>query len=118
MSWKRKDGSDVPGLSFGDPENPTVVVIQEWWGLDDSVKAHAKLIADRGYHAVVPDLYRGEVGVEVTNTGTAALRCVVHWRSVPVALVVCIRAVARHNWISPYERENASELRSCCVWMA
>jgi len=64
VSWARTDGTTVPGLSFGDTENPGVVVVQEWWGLDDSVKAHAQHIADMGYHAVVPDLYRGTIGVE------------------------------------------------------
>jgi carboxymethylenebutenolidase len=40
---------------------PGVVVIQEWWGLTDWIKDNAKRLADEGYVALAPDLYRGKV---------------------------------------------------------
>jgi carboxymethylenebutenolidase len=40
---------------------PAVVVIQEWWGLDDWVKDQARALAKQGYVALAPDLYRGKV---------------------------------------------------------
>jgi carboxymethylenebutenolidase len=40
---------------------PGVVVIQEWWGLTDWIKDNAKRLADQGYVALAPDLYRGKV---------------------------------------------------------
>jgi carboxymethylenebutenolidase len=40
---------------------PAVVVIQEWWGLNDWVKDQAKRLAEQGYVALAPDLYRGKV---------------------------------------------------------
>jgi carboxymethylenebutenolidase len=40
---------------------PAVVVIQEWWGLNDWVKDQAKRLAAQGYIALAPDLYRGKV---------------------------------------------------------
>jgi carboxymethylenebutenolidase len=40
---------------------PAVVVIQEWWGLDDWVKAQARALAREGYVALAVDLYRGKV---------------------------------------------------------
>ncbi|MEZ5399516.1 MAG: dienelactone hydrolase family protein [Bryobacteraceae bacterium] len=43
---------------------PGVVVIQEWWGLNDQIKGVAQRFADAGYRALVPDLYRGKVGVD------------------------------------------------------
>ncbi|HEY6555047.1 MAG TPA: dienelactone hydrolase family protein [Vicinamibacteria bacterium] len=38
-----------------------VLVIQEWWGLDDHIKDVADRLAARGYHALAPDLYHGAV---------------------------------------------------------
>ncbi len=43
---------------------PAVVVIQEWWGLTDWVKASADRIAGMGFVAIAPDLYRGQVATE------------------------------------------------------
>ncbi|MCZ6544695.1 MAG: dienelactone hydrolase family protein [Chloroflexi bacterium] len=43
---------------------PGVVVIQEWWGLNDNIKDIANRIAAEGYVAVAPDLYHGEVADE------------------------------------------------------
>jgi len=40
---------------------PAVVVIQEWWGLNDWVKDQARALAKEGYAALAPDLYRGKV---------------------------------------------------------
>ena len=48
----------VPG---GSGKKPAIVVIQEWWGLNDFIKAKADGFAARGYVAFAPDLYRGKV---------------------------------------------------------
>ena len=36
-----------------------VVVIQEWWGVDDWIKEQTARFASQGYVALAPDLYRG-----------------------------------------------------------
>jgi carboxymethylenebutenolidase len=38
-----------------------VLVIQEWWGLDDHIRDVTDRFADAGFVALAPDLYRGEV---------------------------------------------------------
>jgi len=38
---------------------PALVVIHEWWGLNDEVKAEADKFATQGYVALAVDLYRG-----------------------------------------------------------
>jgi carboxymethylenebutenolidase len=43
---------------------PAIVVIQEWWGLNDWVKSVVDRFAAAGYVAIAPDLYRGEVATE------------------------------------------------------
>jgi carboxymethylenebutenolidase len=40
---------------------PAVIVIQEWWGLNDWVKDQARALAKDGYAALAVDLYRGKV---------------------------------------------------------
>jgi carboxymethylenebutenolidase len=67
IEYKRPDGSSVSGYLV-EPANsehaPGVVVIQEWWGLDDEVKSVADRLAKAGYRALVPDLYRGKLALE------------------------------------------------------
>lgn len=40
---------------------PALVVIHEWWGLNDWVKDEASKLAEQGYVALAIDLYRGKV---------------------------------------------------------
>src|SRR5512140_740995 len=40
---------------------PALVVIHEWWGLNDWVKDQATKLADQGYVTLAVDLYRGKV---------------------------------------------------------
>ena len=40
---------------------PAVVVIIEWWGLNDQIKGVADRLAGAGFAALVPDLYYGHV---------------------------------------------------------
>ena len=45
----------------GSGKNPAIVVIHEWWGLNDWVKGKADEFAKQGYVALAVDLYRGKV---------------------------------------------------------
>jgi carboxymethylenebutenolidase len=40
---------------------PALVVIHEWWGLNDWVKEQAQKLSDQGYVTLAIDLYRGHV---------------------------------------------------------
>ena len=40
---------------------PGIIVIQEWWGLNDNIRAMARQLAGAGYNALAVDLYGGEV---------------------------------------------------------
>ncbi|HUO26754.1 MAG TPA: dienelactone hydrolase family protein [Candidatus Aquilonibacter sp.] len=40
---------------------PAIIVIHEWWGLNDWVKEQATKLSDQGYVALAIDLYRGKV---------------------------------------------------------
>ncbi len=54
----------VSGILYtpqGNGPFPALVVIHEWWGLNDWVKDEASKLADQGYAALAIDLYRGKV---------------------------------------------------------
>jgi len=64
MEFKRPDGKTCPGY-LATPKAgagaPGFVCIQEWWGLNAQIKKTADRLAEQGYRALVPDLYRGKV---------------------------------------------------------
>src|SRR3954467_6729728 len=70
IEYKRPDGKTVKGY-LAEPaagaKAPGMVVIQEWWGLNDQIKGVADKLAKAGYRALVPDLYRGKVALEANE---------------------------------------------------
>jgi carboxymethylenebutenolidase len=40
---------------------PAVLVVHEWWGVNDDIRDHCRSLASAGFLAVAVDLYRGEV---------------------------------------------------------
>jgi carboxymethylenebutenolidase len=64
VSYKSGDET-VNGILYA-PANakgklPALVVIHEWWGLNDWIKEQASKFADQGYVTLAIDLYRGKV---------------------------------------------------------
>jgi len=47
-------------LPSGSGKHPAIIVIHEWWGLNDWVKKQAEKYAQQGYVALAVDLYRGQ----------------------------------------------------------
>lgn len=43
---------------------PAIVIIHEWWGLNDWVKQQAQMFAEHGYVTLAVDLYRGKVATD------------------------------------------------------
>lgn len=65
IHFTRPDGQSVPGfLVQAAAPKGAVVVIQEWWGLNDQIRGVARRFAQAGFTALVPDLYRGQSTVE------------------------------------------------------
>src|ERR1700756_2730659 len=63
VSYKSGDET-VKGILYtpeGKGPFPGIVVIHEWWGLNDWVKEQAAKLAGEGYAALAIDLYRGKV---------------------------------------------------------
>ena len=67
VSFNRPDGKSVNGYLAEAPtasKAPALVVIQEWWGLNDQIRGVADKVAKAGYRALVPDLYRGKTAAD------------------------------------------------------
>jgi carboxymethylenebutenolidase len=59
----KSNGHNATGYLVKPPSGsgPGVLVIQEWWGLDDDLKKMADKLAAAGFVALAPDLYHGQV---------------------------------------------------------
>lgn len=66
IEFKRPDGNTASGY-YAEPARsgaPGIVVIQEWWGLNDQIKRVGKQWTDAGYRVLIPDLYRGDKALD------------------------------------------------------
>jgi len=67
VTFKRPDGQSLSGYLAESKQAagaPAIVVIQEWWGINEQIRGVADRLACAGYAALVPDLYRGKATVE------------------------------------------------------
>lgn len=70
ITYSRPDGGECSAYyaePAAGPTAPGVVVIQEWWGLNDQIRGVAGRLAEAGYRVLVPDLYRGKVGLDAAE---------------------------------------------------
>ncbi|RJQ22472.1 dienelactone hydrolase family protein [Candidatus Woesearchaeota archaeon] len=66
-------GEDFSGYLVTPPEpgrHPGVILIHEWWGLNDHIKETAEKLATEGYIVLAVDLYNGNVATERTDAQT------------------------------------------------
>ncbi|MFW6175480.1 MAG: dienelactone hydrolase family protein [Acidobacteriota bacterium] len=65
VTFATVEGGDVTGY-LAEPAGasdslPAVVVIHEWWGLNDNIRTMTRRLAGHGYAALAVDLYGGQV---------------------------------------------------------
>jgi len=59
-------GDGLFGYEVGTKTAPAILVVQEWWGVNDTIKEHAAYLSKQlGARCLIPDLYKGTVGVTV-----------------------------------------------------
>ena len=67
VTYPDRDGEVLSGYlarpSSGEPA-PVVIVIQEWWGLNEHIMDVTRRFAQAGFVALAPDLYKGAVATE------------------------------------------------------
>jgi len=66
-----RDGTTISGYLQLPPQGrgPGLIVIQEWWGLDDHMVSVVDRFAAEGFVALAPDLYGGRVTHGVDEAG-------------------------------------------------
>lgn len=72
VTFQAKSGAMASGdleEPKGSDRAPAVVVIQEWWGLNDHVRSLVHRLAQAGFVALAPDLYHGTVTKDPDQAG-------------------------------------------------
>ena len=68
LGFETTNGASTAYAAFPDAGNgKAVVVIHEWWGLNDHVKNIANRYAAEGFVAIAPDLYRGTIATNAED---------------------------------------------------
>jgi fructose-bisphosphate aldolase, class I len=63
VSFSAPGGAEIKGQIArpkGGAKAPTIVLIQEWWGVNDHIESLLDRLADAGFIALAPDLYHGK----------------------------------------------------------
>ena len=131
ITYQRPDGNSVEAY-LAEPENlsntPGIVVIQEWWGLNDQIKGVADRLAKAGYRALVPDLYRGKMALEANeaehlmndlNFGDAAgqdIRGAVQYLKASGSAKVAVTGFCMGGALTVLSACNVPELDATVVW--
>ena len=71
-SFKAKSGGEASGeiaLPAGEGKAPAVVLLQEWWGVNDHIRSLLGRLAEAGFIAFAPDLYHGKVARDAETAG-------------------------------------------------
>ena len=65
IEFARPDGGRTKGyLASAGVGKPGVIVIQEWWGLNDQICGVADRFAKSGFTALAPDLFAGRLATD------------------------------------------------------
>jgi len=68
---KISETDELPGYLSSNSKDSTsgVVVVQEWWGMNESIRKTVDFVASQGFQAMIPDLYRGKVAKDRESAG-------------------------------------------------
>jgi len=70
LSFDTANGATTAYVAKPDSANgKAVILIQEWWGLNEHIKDIANRYADEGFTAIAPDLYRGKLAANPQEAG-------------------------------------------------
>ncbi|MGM0546241.1 MAG: dienelactone hydrolase family protein [Bacteroidota bacterium] len=75
VQYATVNGEEITGYLATSEENteaPGVIVIHEWWGLNDNIRMMTDKLAGEGYTALAVDLYNGKVAESPDSAGTYA----------------------------------------------
>jgi carboxymethylenebutenolidase len=71
LQFNTANGASSAYVAQPDEANgKAVILIHEWWGLNDHIKDIANRYAAEGFTAIAPDLYRGKVTTDKEEAGS------------------------------------------------
>ncbi|MEM6782678.1 MAG: dienelactone hydrolase family protein [Bacteroidota bacterium] len=76
----------------GEASMPGLIVIHEWWGLNDNIRGQARRLANEGYRVLAVDLYGGSA----SETVEGARALMTEAMSQPDAVVANLASAAAH----------------------
>ncbi|CAB4383534.1 unnamed protein product [Rhizophagus irregularis] len=77
-------------------KNSAILVLQEWWGINEQIKIHAQRIADNtNTLTVVPDLYKGKLGL--SQEEASHLMTNLDWKHALVELESLVDSLNKEN---------------------
>lgn len=94
-----------------------VILIQEWWGLNDHIKDIAGRYADEGFVCIAPDLYRGRVATNADDASKMMHELAIEDGLDTIKCVIDAAAKAygiSHFGITGYCMGGTFALRSAC----
>jgi carboxymethylenebutenolidase len=72
VEFKAKSGAAASGeiaLPEGTSKAPALVLLQEWWGLNDHIRSLVDRFAAAGFVTLAPDLYHGKITKDAGEAG-------------------------------------------------
>lgn len=72
LATEKTSGSDLSGAlaePSGTGKAPSLVLMQEWWGINDHIRSIADRLAAEGFLVVAPDLFHGKTAKDATEAG-------------------------------------------------
>lgn len=70
LSFDTANGATTAYVAMPETSNgKAVILIQEWWGLNEHIKDIARRYAAEGFMAIAPDLYRGKIAANPQEAG-------------------------------------------------
>lgn len=70
LNFNTANGETTAYVAAPDEANgKAVILIQEWWGLNEHIKDIARRYAEEGFTAIAPDLYRGKLAKNPQEAG-------------------------------------------------
>lgn len=72
FEFKAKSGASASGelaVPGGLGKAPGLVLVQEWWGVNDHIRSLADRLAAAGFLTLAPDLYHGKVTKDANEAG-------------------------------------------------
>jgi carboxymethylenebutenolidase len=112
-------GDTTAFAAFPDDSNgKAVIVVQEWWGLNDHVRDIIGRYADEGYTAFAPDLYRGKLAKDPDEA--SKMMGALSSEDGLATIDACIKAVVKehgfsHLGITGYCMGGTFALRAACT---